>query len=140
MNTDNKKTVDVIDLEGYKIVIPARSDESFVEMIAYELKEFLAALGNELQVISDAECICAKEIRIGKTNRTTADAPNDLCYEIATESNGAIRILASSAYGYDDAMNHIRMWGGIPQNVCFKSDASSLLYTTDAQHHTDYIL
>ena len=127
MNANVEKNAKLMSLEGYNIVIPAGSDESVVELIAHEAKELFAAWGTTVEVVSDNTPKQSREIRIGKTNRTQSTAPDKLCYEIAAEPDGAVRILASSAYGYDEALSYIKEQGGIPADVYQRANAADAL-------------
>lgn len=117
---------ELTDLTGYQIVIPSNASETAVELVAYELKEYLATKGYNLSVVKDSVSASVKEILIGDTNRNTAVMPSDLAYAIYRDSNSKIQIAASSSYGYEAALSYIQAKGGIPQKTSKTGNAELL--------------
>ena len=132
MKTNEAIGQKLIDLTGYQIVIPAGSDETVVELTAYELKEYLLTLGVELPVVEDSAPAAPKEILVGKTSRTSAALPENFEYVIS-ETDGKAVILAACSYGYEKALADIAQWGGIPERIDLHANAADSFVESAAQ-------
>lgn len=117
---------ELINLNGYQIVIPQNASQTVAGLAAYELKAYLQTVGYTLEVLEedDAASVNQKSILVGKTAYTVSNLPPNHQYAIYLDDNGRLQIAASSSYGYQKALDDIKEWGGFPVQVNQTGDAA----------------
>lgn len=125
---------ELINLNGYQIVIPQNALRTVVGLAAYELKAYLQTVGYTLEVIeeSDAATVNQKSILVGKTVCTANGLPPNHQYAIYLDDNGRLQIAASSSYGYQKALGYIKECGGFPVHVSQTGDAAQFFWGSAA--------
>lgn len=117
---------ELINLNGYQIVIPQNASQTVAGLAAYELKAYLQTVGYTLEVLEedDTASVNQKSILVGKTAYTVSNLPPNHQYAIYLDDNGRLQIAASSSYGYQKALDDIKEWGGFPVQVNQTGDAA----------------